>query len=385
MDKVKPLARQIIDAWALSACGLPVRVVRRLNGIHARTVGDLRTLDRKQLARLPGIGDTSIKAIDRFRTRCVELESGPAGFPSLDALLKAFLSPTRFDVLILRYGLDSPSDPTISLHPLTLQEIGSRRGMTRERVRQIDAETLAILDTHLVQAFLSPMFESIEAILRRHGGAATPAAVNREADAAFFSGFTPARVVRLLGSRRHPPLSFIGLFTLLSPAHLTQLENSVTAFLKRAESPQPLDALRTALTDWRAETAGNLDDAVLPRVLDCLPRVCATRDTRYFLPDHGAQSMLYDILRRFTAPLHYRVVVNAYNALIQPGSRKGTGTILRLLKTSPGIQRTGAGYYRLVGESIRESGVRGQEAGVRIRNQVDTCQRADRSGIHLPR
>jgi DNA-directed RNA polymerase sigma subunit (sigma70/sigma32) len=38
-------------------------------------------------------------------------------------------------VLVLRYGLDNSE-------PKTLEEIGKRLGLTRERVRQIEVETL---------------------------------------------------------------------------------------------------------------------------------------------------------------------------------------------------------------------------------------------------
>ena len=58
------------------------------------------------------------------------------------ALQEALMALTDRDrqVLILRYGLDNSE-------PKTLEEIGKRLGLTRERVRQIELETLRRLAT----------------------------------------------------------------------------------------------------------------------------------------------------------------------------------------------------------------------------------------------
>ena len=52
------------------------------------------------------------------------------------------IDPREADVLRLRYGIDEDE-------PLTLKEIGKRVGLTRERVRQIEKETLAKLQATL--------------------------------------------------------------------------------------------------------------------------------------------------------------------------------------------------------------------------------------------
>jgi hypothetical protein len=348
MDKVKPLARQIIDAWPLAASGAPVRAVTRLERIGCATVGGMRELDRARLAGLRGIGDASLAAIDRFFARCGELESGGAGFPTLDALFKAFLSPAKLEVLVLRHGLTPAVDSPLPVPELTLQQVGSLRGITRERVRQIEAETLAVLDTLLVRAFLKPLYGHIEAILRRHGGAASSLDVRNGADPAFFRGYVPTRVLMLLGPRHQPPLSFIGVFTTLPPPLVADLTARTVAFLRHAGAPQTLDKVRDALRDWLMSASPYLEPAALPRVLNGLPGISATTDARYFMAGRGAQTLLRDILRRFGMPVHYRTVVNAYNAQMLPGSRKGVGTILNLLRTYPDILRTESGAYGLI-------------------------------------
>jgi len=47
----------------------------------------------------------------------------------------AILEPRQAWVLRLRYGLDGGE-------PMTLEQVGTRHGMTRERVRQIEDEAL---------------------------------------------------------------------------------------------------------------------------------------------------------------------------------------------------------------------------------------------------
>ena len=56
----------------------------------------------------------------------------------LDALLS--LPDREREVVTLRYGIDGNE-------PRTLEEIGRRLGLTRERVRQIEVETLGQLAT----------------------------------------------------------------------------------------------------------------------------------------------------------------------------------------------------------------------------------------------
>jgi len=53
---------------------------------------------------------------------------------------KKFCSPREFDVLTMRFGLDI-NNP----EPMTLQEIGDKLGVTRERIRQIESKILSKL------------------------------------------------------------------------------------------------------------------------------------------------------------------------------------------------------------------------------------------------
>ena len=65
------------------------------------------------------------------------------------ALSQAFksLSPREKDVIILRYGL-------LDDRPLTLEEVGQKFSVTRERIRQIEAKSLRKLKTSKIRRLL---------------------------------------------------------------------------------------------------------------------------------------------------------------------------------------------------------------------------------------
>ena len=57
------------------------------------------------------------------------------------------LTPREMDVIILRYGL-------LDDRPLTLEEVGQKYSVTRERVRQIEAKSLRKLNTKKMRRIL---------------------------------------------------------------------------------------------------------------------------------------------------------------------------------------------------------------------------------------
>ena len=57
------------------------------------------------------------------------------------------LTPREMDVIILRYGL-------LDDRPLTLEEVGQKYSVTRERVRQIEAKSLRKLNTKKIRRIL---------------------------------------------------------------------------------------------------------------------------------------------------------------------------------------------------------------------------------------
>lgn len=78
--------------------------------------------------------------------------------------LLAVLAPRAKEVISKRYGLDEAGKRQ------TLEAIGEKYGITRERVRQIENAALTSMKKSPVFATLSPIFNDLKQILSDHGG-----------------------------------------------------------------------------------------------------------------------------------------------------------------------------------------------------------------------
>lgn len=145
--------RAEIDRWPVPTSGLAARPVTCLTRAGIATVGELRVWTAERLLELPAFGPRSLRNVEWFWSWCERLEAGPAQLPDFGAWLREFLTRRQLQVLEERYGLTDPLFRPWMKRP-TLREIGGERrgGITRERVRQIEAEGLARLRTHLARA-----------------------------------------------------------------------------------------------------------------------------------------------------------------------------------------------------------------------------------------
>lgn len=74
------------------------------------------------------------------------------------------LSPRSRDIVMGRYGLGRTSEQ------LTLEAIGARYGITRERVRQIESQSIVMIRKSAAYREQQAAFQDLEAALRRLGG-----------------------------------------------------------------------------------------------------------------------------------------------------------------------------------------------------------------------
>jgi len=100
------------------------------------TVGDAETMTMSDLLPDPAAARPDVEAEAQERAAAVR------------AALAATLDPRAHAVLVARYGLDGAP-------PRTLQEIGQRLGLTRERVRQIEARALRQLRSPALRRWLN--------------------------------------------------------------------------------------------------------------------------------------------------------------------------------------------------------------------------------------
>lgn len=92
--------------------------------------------------------------------------SDKLSFKPKDATKKllAVLTPRAKEVLSKRYGLEE------SAKRQTLEAIGEKYGITRERVRQIENAALISIKKSPAFSSLNPVFEELKSILAEHGG-----------------------------------------------------------------------------------------------------------------------------------------------------------------------------------------------------------------------
>ena len=122
--------------------------------LRPKHVKEVRSAARTVASLDKAVGDDSTTAFgDLVATHAGNVEEEVVVALGDDALHRAVatLPPREQEVIRLRYGLDGDTDPK------SLEEIGRRLGITRERVRQIETQALGRLLQQREIAALSPI------------------------------------------------------------------------------------------------------------------------------------------------------------------------------------------------------------------------------------
>ncbi len=142
----------------LAACPMPIRLFNVLRGLDFRLVGDLHGFSVKELKGIQNCGSQTVSDLELFVERIqqgefeTKLTAAPILFAPQDLNLTRFvefideflneISPRDRDVLALRFGAAGDA-------PLTLEQVGEKYGVTRERIRQIESGSLKNLKARL--------------------------------------------------------------------------------------------------------------------------------------------------------------------------------------------------------------------------------------------
>lgn len=145
----------------LSAFPIPTRLANILNDLDFRLVGDLHNFPVKNLKTLRNCGSHTVSDLKIFVEKLQQGDfkidsSAPhialtpqelnlAQFVEFAGSFLSSLSPRDQDILGLRLGATGEK-------PLTLEEVGGKYGVTRERIRQIQSQNLKRLKLRLGQA-----------------------------------------------------------------------------------------------------------------------------------------------------------------------------------------------------------------------------------------
>lgn len=342
-----PLARKAIDDWSVADAGLSTRVVHCLHQDGIATVRQLRDRSDAQLLSLSNFGPISLENVRWFFRWTERLQSGNGDMPDFRGLLREFLDPQQTFVIEQRYGL---TDPLFRPHMkrCTLQEIGERRRVTRERMRQVEESALAALRSRLVRAVAAHQeIYWVHRILSR-GGLVTFTELPEWAGDVRLGGYQPWGVLLLLSEALERITCRHDYFTIVPNRALAQVEDRVLQLLRDTEEPLALEKILAHVSDALTSVKAQRQQ-LLTMLLDHHPQINGTLDHHYFLPKLGAPRILVEVLRRRTEPIHFHELTRLYNERVLPHSRKGTGYILILLNDMTEVRRVTRGRYVVKG------------------------------------
>ena len=352
-SRVKPiqptkLSRGQIDQWPVAAAGFHVRVVHCLDRAKIGTVGELRSWSDRRFLALRSFGVGSLQNVHWFFRWTSRLEKGQSAVADLRQWLREFLNDREISVLERRYGLNDPLfRPPV--RRMTLQEIARQLGgVTRERARQVEETGLTKLRSHLARAVAAPLETHLVERMKEYGGAVSSKDLGDWQRDPVLGGYQPWGALALLSDTLEGIHARHGCFCCLPSETVRNLEAAAMRVLREARAPVAFDAIRTQVAVPTHSVGVAVDhERLLHVLLDYHPEIDGTVDGRYFLPAHGAEALIVEILRASVGPLHYQEAARRYDALVQPSSRRGAALILHVLHTMSAAQRVGRGRYGL--------------------------------------
>ncbi|MBN1270360.1 MAG: hypothetical protein JXB04_12285 [Kiritimatiellae bacterium] len=345
------MSRETVDQWMVAESGLPIRVSNGMRSAGILRIGELRAWTDADILRQRSLGRISLGHIHSFFNLCERIEKGQQAFESIRDVLDIFLDADEFSVIASRYGFERES-LRVSRKCMTLQEIGSRDGKTRERIRQIEATARKKLSSRLGSVCLQPFHDYFHGILDSLGRSAPCAQIAPLTDRAVTAGFSPCAVLLLLCDLDPTRLTFHNqFFTTLPPAQLQGLEKQALVALSQRGEPTALAEVLGSLGGAAPALAPTVAQRTVTAILEHHPLVAATVDQRYFLYSRGMAAFLAEVMKQIPLPAHFRAITQAVNDRLLPGSRKGAGYVLDALNGHPLCVRSERGVYALRAEA----------------------------------
>jgi hypothetical protein len=247
MVNVHPVSRAEIDAWPIEEAGVPVRVSNCARAAGWHTVGEVRPRTADELLSLRSFGRTSLRQWRAFLRQCDRLERGRIAFEDIRQAFAALVDPWIVDILALRYRFDEPG--AAARRRRTLHDIGRRRRLTRERVRQIQVIGLARLRSRFARVCLEPFCARIESKIAERGGTVTFDDLAPLAGDAVLGGMNPASLVMLLHDLFPERCHRCGLlFSLLPPETLMEAERQAIQAMDERGEPLTVEDILPRVT-----------------------------------------------------------------------------------------------------------------------------------------
>lgn len=258
-------------------------------------------------------------------TQPPEAESPKQGIPdrTLAEIINSWIesiADREREVISWRYGLKDGI-------ALTLEEIGSKLSVSRERIRQIQNRALRRLKHATRLRPLVPLFEYLASILEDAGGVMPESALAEAIAERISIGEIDAQgSVRLLlsATAKFAEITGFAAWGLSNrPLKLVpQLNQQICRLLRAARVPLSLTELLDGLraTAWYQGCEVEMDDAFIFACIQVNDKVTCREDGSYGLEcwDRHYTDDLILALRKLGEPAHYSVIAEAVNAMLPP-------------------------------------------------------------------
>jgi len=342
MFKVKSIDKETIDGWQIAESGLTARAVNACTAEGIATIGTLREYNENDLGKIIGMGNQSVQAIVRFLHTCDQIQAGNKLFDDLRSTFAFLLSQSQYDTLALRYRLHTDEN-----NIETLEKIGRKHEVTRERVRQVEEKARKILSSQLAQACLSSIYELFEDIIGNNNMVAMDENISASSTQPMTAGYNNSNLLHLLCDCSTRITFHNNFYSLLSPETIKDIENKAIKLLSSAITPVSLNTILDTLSSSRPPSPTTIHRDTLVCILRHHPDILSTIDDRYLTGETGISAFIKEIMQKMPQPVHFRLINHEFNKTVQPVNRKGPGFILDILSSNQQFRKISSGNYEL--------------------------------------
>ncbi len=337
------LTRAETNSWPIEQAGLPPRVRHMARKHGLSTLGELRRMKAEETLNWRSVGIGSLRAMDVFWKQIRQLEAGTTRFATVREWLDAFLEPKAVDVLARRYGAYPLINPRARARE-TLVTIGNDLNITRERVRQLQHGSLAILRQELPRAYAAPFLQAIVQRLKEAGGVLTMDDLAQLPPDPLWSGLRLEGLWRLLLDVNPGPVAWSrGLLTIIPAADRAATDDLVAARCAATTAPVPLADLHAHLRAhghrWKR--------VALATWLDHDDRLWAFTNNDYLWRTHGVTALLDTYTPPGDEAINFRALTEKIIARLKPPQTISPFIIIRALSRHPHWVAVATGEYRL--------------------------------------
>ena len=365
------------EAAPLHTLGLSDHAYNALLRADVTTIGELLQMPASRFLTIPRLGQKSRRELEQRlrayldwlgeeswadvveRRASPPQETGP-GQTTLATQVADWLSTLKErqrQVIRWRYGLQGER--------LTLKQAGQRLGITRERVRQIQARALKLLAQPRSAERMAPIKATLSDLVAQAGGLMGAGqledALGRELA---LGDVDPIGVARLV-ARLDDDMRWVGKIRALGLTRypLSKVENfqrRMARLLRQHEVPMPVETLlaRFKKTKLYKRHQEALDDDFVIACLRAHPDV-ETKDGTCALIRLSSKRLdaMVVALRELGEPSHFSVITERANAQLRPEQRMSTHNVHSHLHRRPGVfVRVGRGIFGLAEWGLPDDG-----------------------------